>query len=142
MSKTYSKFTMIGCLGRDPELKFVGANKTGMAVFPMVHSYSRKAGDKWEEEKLWIEVVAWGKLAEELVEKAFKGTKVFVDGEFRHEKYVTREGHPSVKIKLNLQAYEILSESDTSSSPPPAPVTPPPPPPRQQQITPTDDIPF
>jgi single-strand DNA-binding protein len=76
----YQKLTIIGNLGRDPEMRYT---PSGQAVTTLNVATTRKwAGNdgKQHEETMWIRVSVWGKQAETCNQYLSKGSKVFVEG--------------------------------------------------------------
>lgn len=78
----YHKITVIGNLGKDPEMKFT---PTGQAVtsFSLAATRSYKKNDEWVKETVWFRCEAWGKLAETLNTSLAKGSKVYVEGRLK-----------------------------------------------------------
>ena len=80
MANDLNQCNFIGRLGRDPELKVIG---TGNSVCNFTIACGWKTKEKEGTE--WVNVVAWGKLAEICGQYLHKGSKVFISG-----KQVTR----------------------------------------------------
>ena len=81
------QITLIGNLGKDPEMAFLpsGASvgKFTVAVTPRV-----KAGDEWKDGKtIWFRVSQWGRDGEINVDQMKKGDKVIVLGRFSMFEY-------------------------------------------------------
>ena len=77
------KITIIGHLGRDPEMKYT---PDGQAVTTFSVAFSRKyktAEGEPREETEWFNVSAWGKLAEVCNEYLTKGKQVYVEGRLK-----------------------------------------------------------
>jgi single-strand DNA-binding protein len=76
----YQKVTIIGYLGRDPEMRYT---PSGQAVtsFPVAtnRSYTGSDGNRVKE-TTWFRVSAWGKQAESSNNYLKKGSKVLVEG--------------------------------------------------------------
>ncbi len=76
----YHKITLIGNLGRDPEMRYT---PSGQAVT----NFSMATTEKWtgqdgqpQERTLWWKVSAFGKMAETVNQYLKKGAKVYVEG--------------------------------------------------------------
>ncbi|WP_370850611.1 single-stranded DNA-binding protein [Megasphaera sp.] len=83
---------VIGNVTRDPEVMFT---KSGMAKVKFsVASNSRYTSKDGEQKEAtdYINVVAWGKLAESISEAVFKGTPVMVQGRYTISSYEGRDG--------------------------------------------------
>ena len=84
--------TVIGNVTRDPEVTFT---KSGMAKVKFTvasnESYTASNGEK-KETTDYINVVAWGKLAECVSDTLFKGTPVILNGRYTTSSYEGRDG--------------------------------------------------
>jgi single-strand DNA-binding protein len=77
----------------DAELRFTPAGKA-VANFRAVSNDRRKGDDgKWEDgDPCWVNITAWGKLAENVAESCLKGRLVTVKGRLKTREYEDREG--------------------------------------------------
>lgn len=82
----------IGRLGRDPQIRTTSKG-TAVASFSIAvnRAYTTPHGEK---KKLtdWINVVAWGKLAEAMGNLVRKGDEVLVQGRMGTRKYTAKDG--------------------------------------------------
>ena len=81
--KSLNKVTLIGNLGKDPELSYTAS---GIAVA----KFSIATGEKWkdqdgnvQERTEWHNIVAWRKLAEICGQYLKKGSKVYLEGKLQ-----------------------------------------------------------
>jgi single-strand DNA-binding protein len=77
------KITIIGNLGRDPEMRYT---PSGDAVTNLNVATNRKWTNRDGspgEETVWFRVTAWGKLAETCNQYLSKGRQVYVEGRLR-----------------------------------------------------------
>ena len=81
--KSLNKVTLIGNLGRDPELSYT---TSGVAVA----RFSVATGERWkddsgnvQERTEWHNIVAWRKLAEICGQYLKKGSKVYIEGKLQ-----------------------------------------------------------
>jgi single-strand DNA-binding protein len=91
-----NKITIVGYLGRDPELRYT---PQGTAVCNMSIATTEKRRDasgETEEHTIWFRVTAWGRQAELAAEYLAKGRQVYVEGRLRREEYTDREGVLSI----------------------------------------------
>lgn len=83
---------VLGNLTRDPQIR---ATKTGRAVasfsIAVNRSYTTPQGETRELTD-FINVVAWGGLAESVGNQLKKGTRVFVEGRYSTRSYETQDG--------------------------------------------------
>ena len=112
-----NKFIGIGNLGKDPEMRFM---PDGKAVCNFSIAISEKYKDKLGESKEvteWVNVALFGKLAEIAGEYLKKGSKVYVEGKMKTEKY-SKDGIDRHTTKIIGEKMEMLSsKSETESKP-------------------------
>lgn len=85
-----NRVTLLGHLGRDPELKYT-TKGTAVCNASMATEKSWKQDDDWKKTTTWHKIVAWRKLAEALG-AASKGDQVFIEGELTQKKWENKEG--------------------------------------------------
>jgi single-strand DNA-binding protein len=106
----YQQITLIGNLGRDPEMRYT---PTGLPVtsFTMAVSRNWVGQDGQRQEKTtWFRVTAWRKLAETASQYLTKGSKVLVVGELEDPNaYIDREGQPRASLEVTAQTIRFLS---------------------------------
>ena len=78
--KSVNKVTLLGNLGKDPEVKFT---PQGTAVAELTLATNERYKDKegqWQDRTEWHNVVLWQRLAEIAGEYLKKGSKVYIEG--------------------------------------------------------------
>lgn len=110
-----NKCQFIGNLGKDPEVRVIGEQQTKVAQFSVAcsDSYQNKAGEKVEATE-WVNVVAWGKLAEIIEKFVHKGDKIYVCGKMVTRSYDAQDG--TKKYITEIKADEILMLSGKPSA--------------------------
>lgn len=81
---------IIGNLGADPETRTTNSGTTVGTLRVAVNERVKK-GESWEDHTEWFLVTVFGKLAENCAKYIKKGSKVYVEGKTRNEKY-TKDG--------------------------------------------------
>lgn len=87
-----NKVQIIGNLGNDPEVRYA---QSGSAIATISVATTEKWKDKdgnSQERTEWHRVKFFGKLAEIVEKYLSKGSKVYVEGSLRTEKYTDKEG--------------------------------------------------
>ena len=91
-SRSVNKVTLIGNLGKDPELRYTSS---GVAVA----SFSVATNESWkdpegntQERTQWHNIVAWRKLAEICGEYLKKGGKIYLEGRLQYRNYDDKNG--------------------------------------------------
>ena len=111
MSNNLNSCNFIGNIVRDPELRPVG--QSSVANFTIAVGWKSKDKEGTE----WVNVTAWGKLAEIVAQYATKGTKVFVQGRMKTEKYTDKNGIEKQTTKIEADKVEFLSKPTGQSEP-------------------------
>lgn len=83
MSKSVNSVTILGNVGKDPEIRSTGGG-TVVASFTVATSY--KAKDR-EEVTTWHNITAFGRTAEIVRDYIRKGSKVYVEGRLDNQQW-------------------------------------------------------
>ena len=80
MAKSLNRVTLIGHLGRAPELKHTNGG-TAVANFKLATNYRYKdKNGNWQDRTEWHNITCWARLAEIASEYLKKGRAVYVEG--------------------------------------------------------------
>ena len=103
-----NRVTLIGNLGRDPELKFT---PQGNAVCKLSVATTEKWRDqqgKPQERTTWHNVVVWGKQAEACEQYLSKGKQVFIEGRIDNRSYDDKDGNKKYITEIVAQNVRFL----------------------------------
>ena len=89
--KGVNKAILIGNLGQDPEVKFT-AGGTAVCNLRLACNGRKKEGDQWVDAVEWINVVVFGKTAENCGEYLKKGRPLYVEGRIQTRQWEDRDG--------------------------------------------------
>lgn len=111
MKSSKNRVELIGHLGADPEEK--KTNGQAMVKFRMAtnESYRNKEGN-WEENTQWHNIVAFGKVAEETLERLKKGDEVLIRGKLRHSSYKDKEGIMRYSTDIFADSLDKIAKRD------------------------------
>lgn len=115
-----NKFIGIGNLGRDPEMRVMpndGKYVTNISI-AITESYKDKEGKKQEITE-WVNVVFFGKLAEIAGQYLKKGSKVYIEGKLKTEKY-QKDGQDRYSTKVIANSMQMLSTAERTEKAPEA----------------------
>jgi single-strand DNA-binding protein len=103
-----NKVTLIGNLGRDPELRRT-ANGMAVANFTMAttETWNNRNGER-EQHTEWHRIVCWGRLAERISEQLSKGRQVYVEGRLQTREWEDREGTKRRTTEINARTVLML----------------------------------
>lgn len=100
-----NKVILIGNLGGDPECRYLPSGDAVTTItLATSETWTDKATNQKKEETTWHKVVFFGRLAEIAAEYLTKGSKVYVEGQIKHQKYKdkdTGQDRYSTSIKAN-----------------------------------------
>lgn len=92
MSNDLNRCEFIGRLGADPEIRAIASGK-------QVANFRIACGEQWkdaagqkQERTEWVQIVAWGKLAEIIGQYLRKGSRVYVAGKLTTRKWQGNDG--------------------------------------------------
>ena len=89
MAKSMNQVTLMGNLTRDPELRQTPSGQT-IATFSLALNRNYKTADgEWAETTDYVDVVAWGKLAEQISENLHRGSKALIAGRLQSRSWET-----------------------------------------------------
>jgi single-strand DNA-binding protein len=120
-----NKCVFIGRLGRDPEVRYLNDGKmiTSFSI-AVDESYKNKDGEKVSKTE-WVNIVAFGKLAEICGNYLVKGKLVYIEGKIQTRSWEDKEGVKRSTTEIVANDMKML---DSKAA-------------RQEQAAP-DDIPF
>lgn len=101
-----SQVTIVGALGKDPELRFTPSGR-GVTSFTVAVSnrYKPANSDEWVDDTAWVDCSAWGTLGENFAASCEKGTRVIVVGKLRQEEWDDKEtGKKRTKLSLTADS--------------------------------------
>lgn len=88
MGRSVNKVTILGTLGRDPEMKYLPSGSAVVTISVATdESYNDKATGQKVERTEWHRMTAFGKLAEIIGQYLKKGSKAYFEGKLRTNEY-------------------------------------------------------
>lgn len=112
-----NKVTLIGHLGKDPEIRHL---EGGVSVVKFTlatnESYRDKSGE-WQTLTEWHDIVAWRLLAEKAAKDFHKGSLVYVEGKITHRKWQDKEGQDRYSTEIVANTLRGLDKKEYSGPP-------------------------
>lgn len=116
----YQQLTIVGNVGRDPELRYT---QGGVAVCDFSVATNERWTDKdtneQREKTTWFKVSCWRGLAETCNEYLTKGRQVMVVGTVDASAWTGNDGEPRATLELTARTVQFLGSRDDSEGPPP-----------------------
>lgn len=106
---------LIGNIGRDPEVRYTQSGKP-VASFSLACTEKRKGQDGQQQEHTeWVNVVAWGRLAEICGEYLAKGSKVYIEGKLQTRAWEDQGGNKRYTTEVVAHEMKMLSPRNESA---------------------------
>lgn len=116
-----NRVALIGRMTKDPELRRTGNGKA-VASFNLAVNRNFKTGDGQEAD--FLNVVAWGKVAENTAQYCSKGSLVSVDGRLQSRSYENNQGQKVYVTEVVADSVQFLDtkrKSNTTTTQAPQP---------------------
>lgn len=107
---TMNRVYLMGNLTRDPKLR---STPSGTAVLDLglaiSDSYKSKSGEITES-TCFVDLVVWGKQAENCDKYLSKGSPVLVEGQLQFDQWKTEQGENRSKLRVRAQRVQFLGQ--------------------------------
>lgn len=118
MARGINKVTLIGNLGKDPEVKYM---PSGQAVANVTVATSESWKDKTTGEKKekteWHNVVFFSRLAEIVGEYLRKGSQVYIEGKLQTRKWQDKQGNDRYTTEIVANEMQMLGGRSGAGAP-------------------------
>ena len=105
MAASYNKVILVGNLVRDPEIRYVGSG-AGVTKFSIAVNPNKR--DAKPEDTLFVDIVAWDKLAETCNTYLKKGSNVLVEGRLVIRSYDDKDGNKRKATEVVINTMQML----------------------------------
>jgi len=110
MARGLNKVMIIGCVGREPEMRYTPSGKP-VTSFSVATSRNWTASDgRRREETDWFNVVSWGNLAEICKQYLSKDQRVYIEGRLQTRGWEDSEGKRHYRTEIVANEMIILGE--------------------------------
>lgn len=106
---SFNKITLVGNLGRDPELRYTPQG-TPVCSFSLATNERRKDKTTGENNDIttWFRVTLWGRQAETASQYLTKGRPVYIEGRLRVEEWTDRDGKPRHTLEVHATDMQFI----------------------------------
>ena len=111
----FNKITVVGRMVKEPTTRSFGGDGK-VCNFSVATNDRVKKDGEWVSEVSYFDCSAFGKLGDFVSEHATKGREVLVDGRFRQESYVAKDGSPRTKLCINVNEVVFLGSKDKNDA--------------------------
>lgn len=104
-----NKVTLIGNLGKDPEVRYVpNGNAVCNVTIATTRKWKNKDSGERQEETEWHRVVFYDRLAEIAGEYLKKGRSVYVEGRLKTRKWTDKDGVEKYTTEIIAEQMQLL----------------------------------
>ena len=89
---------------------------TAKLTIHIANNKSIKQGDQWIDDVSFFDVVFWGKLAENMKDKIYKGLAVVVSGRMKQDRWKDNNGNNRSKVYLNGEYIKTFPKEQNNQS--------------------------
>ena len=113
---SFNKTILMGNLTRDPEMRSLPSGQTvtnfGLAVS---ESWTDKASGEKREEVCFVDVDAWGRQGEVVLEYFSKGKPILVEGKLKFRTWEADDGTKRSKHSVTLDRFSFVGSKNDSN---------------------------
>ena len=104
-----NKVILEGRLAKDPKLIFLPSGRA-VAEIRIANTKSYRREEGWKEKTNFIDIKAYGKVAEAIAERLNKGDRVIVEGEIVQETW-EKEGKKRSRLRIVAENFRVLKRA-------------------------------
>jgi single-strand DNA-binding protein len=112
---SFNKVILMGNLTKDPEIRYTPSG-TPVANFRLAVNNRYKQGEEFKEEVCFIDIVVFGKQAENCGQYLSKGQGVIVDGRLQERRWETEDGVKRSKHEVVAQTVRFMGRRQGAPS--------------------------
>lgn len=109
MASSLNRVTLIGNLGKDPEVRVIPGSDTKVASFTIATTETRrnKATGEREDKPEWHRIVVFNERLVDLIEKYVrKGSKLYIEGQLQTRSWVDKSGNERYVTEVVLGKFK------------------------------------
>lgn len=104
---SFNKTILMGNLTKDPEIRYTPSG-TAVANFGLAVNHRYKQGDEMRDEVCFIDIVVFGKQAENCGQYLSKGQGIIVDGRLQQRRWESEDGQKRSRHEVVAQSVTFL----------------------------------
>ena len=120
MSLSLNRVMLAGNLTRDPQIKYIGSDKTVASFGLAINRRYKDSAGQPKEETTFVDVEAWGRTAELVGQYLTKGRPVYIEGRLKLEGWETKDGEKRQRIKVVADNVQFLGSKPKDEGAAPA----------------------
>lgn len=99
MAAGLNKITVIGNLGKDPEVRFTQGG-TAVCTMRIGVTERRKEGESYKDHTEWFSIICFGKTAETAGQYLKKGRQIYAEGRLQTRNWEDREKQTRTSVEI------------------------------------------
>jgi len=117
MARGINKVILIGNLGADPEVRYLGSGDPVANIsIATSESWKDKQTGQQQERTEWHRVVIYGKMADVASKYMKKGSKVYIEGSLRTRKWQDKNGQEKYTTEVICSDLQLIDTKPMNSS--------------------------
>lgn len=116
MTTIRNTVTLVGHLGRDPEMRTFDNGRKLVRFSLATNELWRNDKGETMKETQWHNIVGWGKTAELMQERLTKGKEVIVKGKLTYNNYTDKNGVNRVSPEVVVSEFLLVSPPPSSAA--------------------------
>jgi len=109
--RSLNRVTLVGRVGRNPELTYLTGSGRDLSKFSMVTNEGYYDKDRnWKESSEWHNIVTWGPQAQRIEKQVKKGDLVLVEGKIRTNKWTDKNGQERSNKEIEANNVIVLDK--------------------------------
>ncbi len=115
MARSLNQVTLMGNLTRDPELRTTPSGQNVVSFSLALNRSYRDSSGEWQEATDYVDIVAWGPLAERVAQYMTKGRRCLVQGRLQSRSW-EQEGQKRSKVEVLANDVTFLDGRGSADS--------------------------
>ncbi|MBC8412825.1 MAG: single-stranded DNA-binding protein [Nitrospira sp.] len=111
----FNKVILMGNLTRDPEMRY-SPQGTSVCKFSIAINRKFRQGEEFKEEVTFVNIVVFGKQADNSGKYLNKGSSVLIEGRLQENKWETEDGQKRSRMEVVAQDVRFMSQKNQSTS--------------------------
>ena len=110
-----NRITLIGNVGRDPEVRTTANSKVVSFSLATSESHKNQSGEKITETE-WHSLKCWGKLADVAEKYIKKGQQLYVEGKIHYGSYDNKDGIKVYTTDIVVSSLQMLGKKEAGQA--------------------------
>ncbi len=111
-----NKVILVGQLGQDPELRHTAKGNAVLTISVATNKDIKSAEGEKKKQTQWHKAVVWGKQAEVCAKYLTKGSRIYLEGELRTQKWEDKDGIERKTAEISVADIRFLGGGNFSGT--------------------------